>query len=148
MRLRSTDPAVRPEVDFRMLTEPGDLPRLVEGLRLVMGLASHRAFAGSYDGIGLLEPSSADNREALESYIRSTVGGWYHAAGTCRMGTDPDDGSVVDARLHVHGVDALHVVDASVMPTVVRAPTNLSSIAIGERAAELLRENRHRAPST
>ena len=48
-------------------------------------------------------------------------------------------GAVVDARLRVHGVEALHVVDASVMPTVVRAPTNLSSIAIGERAAELLR---------
>jgi len=67
------------------------------------------------------------------------VGGWYHAAGTCRMGTDPDEGAVVDGRLQVHGVDALHVVDASVMPTVVRAPTNLSTIAIGERAAELLR---------
>jgi choline dehydrogenase len=55
------------------------------------------------------------------------------------MGTDPDDGAVVDARLQVHGVDGLHVVDASVMPTVTRAPTNLSAIAIGERAAELLR---------
>ncbi len=54
------------------------------------------------------------------------------------MGTDPDGGAVVDARLQVHGVEALHVVDASVMPTVPR-PTNLSSIAIGERAAELLR---------
>ena len=55
------------------------------------------------------------------------------------MGTDPDAGAVVDGQLRVHGVDALHVVDASIMPTVVRAPTNLSSIAIGERAAELLR---------
>jgi choline dehydrogenase len=138
VRLRTPDPRVRPQVDFRMLTDPGDLPRLVEGLRLVMSVAGHRAFAGSYGGIGLLEPSSADDRETLESYIRSTVGGWYHASGTCRMGTDPDDGAVVDGRLQVHGVDALHVVDASVMPTVVRAPTNLSSIAIGERAAELL----------
>ena len=114
MRLRTTDPGVRPQVDFRMLTDPGDLPRLVEGLQLVMSLAGHRAFAASYQGIGLLESPSADDRNALESYIRSTVGGWYHASGTCRMGTDPDDGAVVDGRLQVHGVDALHVVDASV----------------------------------
>ena len=122
-----------------MLTDPGDLPRLVEGLQLVMSLAANPAFAAMYAGIGLLDPASANDREALETYIKSTVGGWYHASGTCRMGTDPDDGAVVDGRLRVHGVDALHVVDASVMPTVVRAPTNLSSIAIGERAAEFLR---------
>jgi choline dehydrogenase len=132
VRLRSSDPAVRPEVDFRMLTEPSDLARLVE-------VASGNAFAGTYRGIGLLDPASANDRDALEAYIRSTVGGWYHATGTCRMGRDPEDGAVVDGRLRVHGVEGLHVVDASVMPTVPRSPTNLTSIAIGERAAELLR---------
>jgi choline dehydrogenase len=139
VRLRSSDPAVRPAVDFAMLTDPRDVARLVDGLRLAMDLAASRAFAESYQGIGLLDPASAHDGGALEAYVRSTVGGWFHASGTCRMGTDPDDGSVVDARLQVHGVDGLHVVDASVMPTVTRAPTNLSAIAIGERAAELLR---------
>ena len=139
VRLRSSDPGVRPEVDFGMLTDPGDLPRLVEGLQLIMEFASNPAFDAMYTGIGLLDPGCANDREALETYIKSTVGGWFHASGTCRMGTDPDAGAVVDGRLRVHGVDALHVVDASIMPTVVRAPTNLSSIAIGERAAELLR---------
>ena len=139
VRLRSSDPHVRPQVDFNMLSDPADMSRLVEGLRLAMGLASSRAFAASYRGIGLLDPAAANDRDALETYLRTTVGGWYHAAGTCRMGTDPADGAVVDAHLQVHGVDALHVVDASIMPTVPRAPTNLSSIAIGERAAELLR---------
>jgi choline dehydrogenase len=139
VRLRSGEPHVRPEVDFRMLTHPTDLERLVEGLRLAIALASSKSFSPAYRGIGLLDPALADDRDALEGYIRSSVGGWYHASGTCRMGTDPDDGAVVDARLAVHGVEALHVVDASVMPTVVRAPTNLTSIAIGERAAELLR---------
>ena len=139
VRLRSSEPGVRPNVDFRMLTDPADLSRLVEGLHVAMGLASSSAFATSYRGIGLLDPAGANDREALENYVRTTVGGWYHAAGTCRMGSDPDEGAVVDGFLRVHGVDALHVVDASVMPTVPRAPTNLSSIAIGERAAELLR---------
>jgi choline dehydrogenase len=136
VRLLSSDPTDRPQVDFRMLTEPTDLVRLVEGLERAIDLASSPAFRGSYRGIGLLDATNSG--EVLEGYIRTTVGGWYHACGTCRMGRDPDNGDVVDARLQVHGVDALHVVDASVMPTVPRAPTNLSSIAIGERAAELL----------
>ena len=139
VRLRGADPSVRPHVDFRMLTDPTDLTRLVEGLQIAIDIASNRAFAKDYRGIGLLDPSSANDPAALEGYITSSVGGWYHATGTCRMGSDPDEGAVVDAHLRVYGVDALHVVDASVMPTVVRAPTNLSSIAIGERAAELLR---------
>ena len=139
VRLRSSDPAVPPQVDFRMLTEPVDLARLVEGLELVLDFASNPAIDRLYRGIGLFDVASANDRQALETYIKSTVGGWFHASGTCRMGRDPDDGAVVDGRLRVHGVEALHVVDASVMPTVVRAPTNLSSIAIGERGAELLR---------
>ncbi|HEX7095308.1 MAG TPA: GMC family oxidoreductase N-terminal domain-containing protein [Acidimicrobiales bacterium] len=138
VRLRSDDPSVRPEVDFRMLSDPADLDRLVEGLELAIGLASHRAFAQTYRGIGLLDASATD-RATLEGYIRSSVGGWFHASGTCRMGSDSDDGAVVDGQLRVRGVDGLHVADASVMPTVPRAPTNLSTIAIGERAAELLR---------
>jgi choline dehydrogenase len=139
VRLRSSDPAVRPEVDFRMLSDGADLERLVEGMQLVLEFASNPAIGKIFSGVGLFDPAAAGDRSALEAYIRSTVGGWYHASGTCRMGTDPDGGAVVDGHLRVHGVDALHVVDASVMPTVVRAPTNLSSIAIGERAAELLR---------
>jgi choline dehydrogenase len=139
VRLRSREPHIAPAVDFRMLSEPTDMLRLVEGLQLAIDLASSPSFAGSYGGIGLLNPSTARDRAALEAYIRSTVAGWFHAAGTCRMGTDPDSGAVVDAHLRVHGVEGLHVVDASVMPTVPRAPTNLSSIAIGERAAALLR---------
>jgi choline dehydrogenase len=140
VRLRPGDPGAPPLVDFRMLSEPNDLARLVEGLRFALDLAGSRAMGGQFQGPGLLDPSAAGDRAALEGYIRGTVGGWYHASGTCRMGSDPDDGAVVDGHLRVHGVDGLHVVDASVMPTVVRAPTNLSTIAIGERAAELLRD--------
>jgi choline dehydrogenase len=136
VRLRSGDPTDRPVVDFRMLTEPVDLARLIEGLERAIELASSHAFKPAYRAIGLLYER---DRDTLEAYIRTTVGGWYHACGTCQMGRDPGDGAVVDARLRVHGVDGLHVADASVMPTIPRAPTNLSSIAIGERAAELLR---------
>lgn len=136
VRLRSVDPQVRPEVDFNMLSEPADVERLIDGLQLAIELATGPAFADAYSGIGLLEPSA--DRATLEGYVRATVTGWYHPTGTCRMGNSPDDGAVVDGRLRVHGVDGLHVADASIMPSIPRAPTNLSSVAIGERAAELL----------
>ena len=139
VRLRSRAADVRPAVDFNMVSDPLDMSRLVEGLRLVIDLASSPAIAADYQGIGLLDPGVAGDRAALEAYVRATVGGWYHASGTCRLGRDPDEGAVVDGRLRVHGIEGLYVADASIMPTVVRAPTNLSSIAIGERAAELLR---------
>jgi choline dehydrogenase len=138
VRLRSADPATPPQVDFNMLDDPLDMERMVEGLRRAIEIATSPAFAAAYTGIGLLDPSCVDDRATLEGYLRSTVGGWYHASGTCRLGTDPDTGAVVDGGLRVHGVDGLFVADSSIMPTVVRSPTNLSSIAIGERAAELL----------
>ncbi len=136
VRLRDADPATPPHVDFRMLTERLDCDRLVEGLERALELAASDAFKPAYRAIGLLHDP---DRDALETYIQTTVAGWYHASGTCRMGRDPDDGAVVDAHLRVFGAEGLHVADASVMPTVPRAPTNLSAIAIGERAAELLR---------
>lgn len=138
VRLRSADPNVAPEVDFAMMSHPADRDRMVEALQNAIELATSAAFAQAYSGIGLLEPSAVNDRAALEGYLDNTVGGWYHASGTCAMGTDPDDGAVVDAALRVHGTEGLHVVDASIMPTIVRSPTNLTSIAIGERAAELL----------
>jgi choline dehydrogenase len=138
VRLAGADPALRPLVDFNMLADPLDLSRMVEGLRLALELASSPSLARAYRGIGLLDASAAADRSVLEGYLRATVGGWYHASGTCRMGRDADEGAVVDARLRVRGIEGLHVADASIMPTVPRAPTNLSSIAIGERAAELL----------
>ena len=138
VRLASADPAARPLVDFNMLDDPLDLTRMVEGLRLALELAESDAFAGGYRGIGLLDAEHRHDRAVLEGYLRSTVGGWYHASGTCRMGRADDAAAVVDGRLAVRGIEGLHVADASIMPTVPRAPTNLSSIAIGERAAELL----------
>jgi choline dehydrogenase len=75
---------------------------------------------------------------ALADHVRATCAPWYHPCGTCRMGPDTDAGAVVDAQLRVHGVEGLFVADASIMPTIPRATTNLTAIAIGERAAELL----------
>ena len=81
--------------------------------------------------------SAADTDEALRDHIARTTFAIYHPVGTCRMGEDA--GAVVDAELRVNGLQGLRVVDASVMPVVPRGNTNAPTIALAERAADLIR---------
>jgi choline dehydrogenase len=74
----------------------------------------------------------------LAEYVRATAETLYHPTGTCRMGSD--DAAVVDANLAVHGVAALRVVDASVMPQIIRGHTHAPTVMIAERAADLIRQ--------
>ena len=121
--LRSTDPRVPPVIDHGFLSEPADLARLSSGVRLIRTLARE---AGSGDE---LRPGE---NEALDTHIRREVRGIFHPTGTCAIG------AVVDPRGGVLGLDGLVVADASIMPTIPRANTNLSTIAVAERMADLL----------
>jgi choline dehydrogenase len=82
-----------------------------------------------------------DDIDGIARSIRSRVASYHHPVGTCRMGTDPDDGAVVDPRGRVYGVEQLHVVDASVMPTIPSANTNLPTIMVAERISSWMRES-------
>ena len=79
--------------------------------------------------------------DAIADWIKSSVYSGWHVSGSCRMGPDGDKMAVLDARCRVRGIDGLSVVDASAMPTAVSANTNISTIAIAERVAELTRES-------
>jgi choline dehydrogenase len=76
-----------------------------------------------------------DDTEDLSQALRNQVSTYNHPVGTCGMGPDPDQGAVVDARARVHGVEELVVADASIMPSIPAAPTNLPTIMIAERVA-------------
>ncbi|HEX4015191.1 MAG TPA: GMC family oxidoreductase N-terminal domain-containing protein [Frankiaceae bacterium] len=143
LRLVDADPATPPAIDFDMLSERIDEDRLVEGLRLLRKLARSEAMKPVARAILLLDEAAFDADErgddsALRAYIHATLGPWYHASGTCRMGPSPEQGSVVDPTLQVHGVRGLYVADASVIPVIPRAATNLTVLAVAERAADIL----------
>jgi choline dehydrogenase len=136
--LRSSDPRDPPVVDPRYLTDPegADAATLLRGLRIARRVVSQAPLAAFVDRE--LEPGAdARTDDELLQHIRALSQTLYHPVGTCRMGADPL--AVVDPSLRVRGIDALRVVDASVMPALPSGHTNWPTVMIAERAAALLR---------
>jgi len=135
VRLRSADPATAPDVDPGYLTASGDLELLMAGVRWAREIAASPPLADLVDGERT--PGELVTGDRLRDWVRLTSGTMFHLAGTCAMGGTAE--AVCDPQLRVRGVDGLRVVDASVMPTVPRGNTNAPTIAIAERAADLVR---------
>ena len=131
----SPDPTAKPIIVHNYFDDPDDLRTAVDGVRAVMEIARHSPLADSISG-PLFAPAS-DSDADIEAHIRVTMQTLYHPVGTCRMGSDAT--SVLDPELRVRGVEGLRVVDASVMPTVPRGNTNAPTIAVAEKAADILR---------
>jgi choline dehydrogenase len=138
VRLRSADPADPPHIDIAHLRHPEDMTRMIEATRHARGLSRTPPLAGFVTGAELAPgPAISDDDTAgLARSIRERAGSYHHPVGTCAMGPRPDDGAVVDSRGAVHGVGRLWVADASVMPTIPAANTNLTTIVIAERIAQ------------
>jgi choline dehydrogenase-like flavoprotein len=126
VRLASRDPAVLPQVERGFLREPSDLDTVVEGLELARSLAEQPPLRR------LLAAETAPGAEPLDAYARRTMRNYFHPAGTCAIGR------VVDVDGRVLGIEGVVVADASVMPTIPRANTNLTTVAIAERLAETI----------
>lgn len=136
LQLASKDPLAAPLIDPNFLAERDDMERLVRGFKLMRHILSQPALAG-YGGRELAASAAARSDQEIEQYIRGHADTIYHPAGSCRMGPGPMD--VVDARLRVHGLQGLRVVDASIMPSLVGGNTNAPVIMIAEKAADLIR---------
>ena len=81
---------------------------------------------------GEMEPwAPLQTDEEIAAQLRQSIGNYSHASGTCKMGPESDPGAVVDARGKVHGLDNLYVADASIIPVIPLANTNLTSMLIG-----------------
>ncbi|MBV9820699.1 MAG: GMC family oxidoreductase N-terminal domain-containing protein [Actinobacteria bacterium] len=128
--LASAEATAKPKIRHNYFADPSDLDTMVAGLRLGLAIGEQEAVA-PYTETRYCYPDS-DSDADLRAYARTHTQSIYHPVGTCAMGT------VVDAELRVDGVAGLRVVDASVMPTVPRGNTNAPTVAIAERAADLI----------
>ncbi len=140
--LRSADPRHKPAIDPAYLSDSTDIEPLVEGVRLAREFAAAGPLAKVCTEELAPGPEVHTDAEVRE-FIRRGVGTLYHPVGTCAMGGDSRLAaakitSVVDPELRVRGVEGLRVVDASVMPVVPRGNTNAPTIAVAERAADLI----------
>ena len=139
IRLNSADPFEAPVIDPNYLDERADLDALVEGVKRAREIARQDAFS-EYVEREVWPGEEVETDEEIARHVREECHTVYHPVGTCKMGDD--EAAVVDDELRVRGVEGLRVVDASVMPTLVGGNTNAPTIAIAERAADLIREDR------
>ena len=136
VRLSANDPHVQPSLNYHYLEEPRDVERLREAVHISLGLLEHESFNSIVEGVVQPSPEDLASDDALDDWMRRTVFNTTHASGTCKMGPSSDPMAVVDQHLSIHGLEGIKVADASVMPNVIRANTNCTTIMIGERCAE------------
>jgi choline dehydrogenase len=131
VRLASNDPTAKPIVRHNYYAADADMQTQIRGIRHLLEIARQPALA-PYCAQPFTVPES-ESDEDVRAHVAAYTGTLYHPVGTCAIG------SVVDAELRVQGVEALRVVDASVLPMVPRGNTNAPVIAVAEKAADLIR---------
>ncbi|GMH38701.1 hypothetical protein BSKO_06585 [Bryopsis sp. KO-2023] len=137
--LSSDDPFASPKINIGYLTDPeGEDARVLrEGLKLSRKMASSEAW-GKYLEEERFPGADKASDEALDQYVRDTLHSANAVVGSCRMGVEKGDGSVVDPELKVHGIEGLRVVDASVIPVIPGGQTGAPVIMLADRIASKL----------
>jgi choline dehydrogenase len=138
VRLESADPHAQPVIAQHFCEDDRDTLRLVANYRDCLAFVRTRPMA-DYVAEVLIPEVANPSDDDLASMLRRTARSGYHPCGTAKMGPAEDAEAVVDQYGRVHAVEGLVVADASVMPSVPRANTNLTSIMIGERIGEFVR---------
>jgi len=147
LKLKGNDARTYPKVDFNLLSDERDLERVKAGLRVIDQLFKHPSlakyelsltlsrFAAPQSGGPLLSELLNDSA-ALERYIRVNIGGVWHPSGTAKIGSEDDPLAVVDPHGKVYGLSGLRIADASIMPVVPTANTNLPTLMVAEKIAD------------
>jgi choline dehydrogenase len=137
---RSADPADPPVIDPRYLDTDYDRAVTIELVRFLKRLMTQPALA-PYVVAELGEAANVETDDEIIDLVRRTGKSCFHNVGTCKMGVDGDRTAVLDARLRVRGIGGLRLADCSVLPLQISAEPNGPAMAIGWRAAELLRDH-------
>ena len=141
VRIQSADPLQHPVIQPNYLSTEQDRRVAVESLRLARRISAADALAKYHPQEFMPGPAYQSDDALIDAAgnVGTTI---FHPVGTCKMGPASDTQAVVDARLRVHGVAQLRVVDASIMPTITSGKTNSPTVMIAERASEMIREDR------
>ena len=143
VRITTRDAAIDPRVDERMLSDESDLIRLRDGVMRMIDICRHPAVRAISTGVEYGSSGRSIEKpftpEELDDWMFDECSDAQHASGTCRMGAADDPRSVVDPECKVIGCTGLRVIDASVMPTVVRANTHFTTVMIAEKMADALK---------
>ena len=142
VRLRSSDPFEPPLIQTNYLTHELDRRVTIAGMKLARRLLSSAPLRPYYDYEDFPGPGVQTDDEFLTAATQRAQT-TFHPGCTCRMGPATDPLAVVDDRLRVHGLEGLRVVDASIMPRMISANLNASTLMIADKASDMIRD---RAP--
>jgi len=140
VRLRTRDFRDKPKVDPRYFTDPHDMRVMTYGIRLAREIVAQDAMK-EWAGAELAPGPDARSDDEIADYLRKTHNTVYHPSCTVRMGADGDPMAPLDARLRVRGVQGLRVADGSAMPFLVAVNPCITTMAIGEKCADMLAED-------
>jgi choline dehydrogenase len=147
VRLKSADPLEKPRVFFNYLSQPEDWAEMRACARLTREIFAQPSFAG-YRGREIQPGEAVQSDEQIDAFIRAKVESAYHPSCSCRMGRASDPLAVVDSQARVIGMQALRVVDSSIMPSITTGNLNAPTIMLAEKAADHIRGRALLPPST
>jgi choline dehydrogenase len=135
LKLASSDPKRHPLLQPNYLATEADRLEMRDAVKLTREIFAQKAF-DPYRGPEIHPGERIRTDAEIDAFVRARSESAYHPCGTCKMGTDPM--AVVDAEARVHGREALRVVDASIMPSIVSGNLNAPTIMLAERAADMI----------
>ena len=148
VRIRSADPRDPPSIVFNYLTTESDRQDMRDAVRISREIAAQRPFEPYQGGELGPGPGVPDHDDAIDAWVRRNAESAYHPSCTCAMGPADDRNAVTDGEGRVHDIEALRVVDASIMPRIVNGNLNAPTIMIAEKLADAIRGRDPLAPST
>lgn len=143
LRFTSSDAHQAPVIENQFCADERDRAILAGCVLDTLQFTKTGPLADMIAAVKFPDPGRGQSREAIENLCQKFAGSGYHPCGTAKMGPEKDPLAVVDARCKLHGVDQLVVADASIMPAVPRANTNLTCFMIGEKVGEWIRTEKN-----
>lgn len=141
VHIQSPDPARQPRIAPNYLSTALDRAVMVDGVRILRDIHEQKAFRRLWDRENVIGADRQSDAQILDA-IRTQGGTVFHPVGTCRMGSD--SGAVLDPQLRVRGIEALRVIDASVMPKITSANTNAATLMIADKGASMILKDTRR----